>query len=742
MRLAKQNQILRSFWLCVALVVVTRISVAEETEEISAYLEYVVPLDGVTFLGAWKYHPGDSLHWADPSYDDSGWQTADPFEIGREFTAEDWPGIGWFRRWVEVDSSLLGQPIGLVLQQLGASEIYLDGELLYLFGQVSADADVEVRQGRWIQPALAVSFEGGCRHLIAVRYSNHQLELARRFPELTDGFRLYFGNYQQTSMRIRDIVRMTTSYQMFFTGLPLAFCLLHFLLFVFYPRQRENLFFAIFALSMAGLTFFAFRIYAINDSHTAINNFWFFKLSLIVLCLSGLHFVHSLFYKKMPLQHPILGGIGLILVIISRGITILPVYGYAVLILAEQLRTVLVAYQRKREGAWIIGIGFIIFAVFTSYQMASDVNVIPRSMYIPFAYLWGFLGMLIAMSVYLARQFALTNFNLEQQIVQVRDLSARAIEQEREAKEREIERLRLEEENKRRVQELEEIKKRQQVLDELEKTNIELEQTNRDLKDTQSQLVQSEKMASLGMLVAGVAHEINTPVGAMSSSHDTLVRALHKLKAAMDETCDGDSAKLMKMEKLMKIINEANEVITSGGSRVTNIVQRLKSFARLDEAELKKADIHEGIEDTLTIVHHELKRKVEIVREFGDVPPIACFPSQLNQVYLNLLINAGQAIKESGTITIRTAQEVGIVRIEFEDTGAGIPAENLDKIFDPGFTTKGVGVGTGLGLSICYKIMQDHHGEIRVESEVGKGTTFTLLIPSNLDTIFNGTKRH
>jgi signal transduction histidine kinase len=725
--------------LLLALTVVSSFSLAEGVEEISPCPEYVVPLDGVTFLGSWKYHPGDSLHWADPNYDDSGWQTADPYEIGREFSDEGWPGIGWFRRWVELDSSLLGQTLGLVLQQLGASEIYLDGKLLYTFGKVSSEASTEIQEGRWIQPALAITFEDDKNHLIAVRYSNHQLELARRFFELTDGFRLYFGDYQKNSMSIWNVVLTSTSYQMFFTGLPLAFCLLHFLLFVFYPKQKENLFFAVFALSMAALTFFAFRIYKINEAQGVINNFWFFKLSLIALCLSGLHFVHSLFYQKRQPQHPILGGIGLILAIFSRNISLLPVYGFAVLVLAEQLRTVFMACKCKREGAWIIGIGFIIFTVFTTYQMAGDVNIISRSMCIPFVYLYGFLGVLVAMSVYLARDFARTNFKLEKQIEQVRDLSARAIEQEREAKESEMERIRLEEENKRRTRELEEIKKRQKVLDELEKTNSELEEANHDLKETQSQLVQSEKMASLGMLVAGVAHEINTPVGAMSSSHNTLVRALQKLQTALDDACEGDNEKLQEFERLMKIIDDANEVITSGGSRVTNIVQRLKSFARLDEAELKKVDIHEGIEDTLTIVHHELKHTVEIVREFGEIPPIACFPSQLNQVYLNLLVNAGQAIKEKGIITIRTVNEDGKIRIEFEDTGSGIPAENLAKIFDPGFTTKGVGVGTGLGLSICYKIMQDHQGEITVRSEVDKGTTFTLLFPSNLDEILNGT---
>jgi two-component system NtrC family sensor kinase len=250
-----------------------------------------------------------------------------------------------------------------------------------------------------------------------------------------------------------------------------------------------------------------------------------------------------------------------------------------------------------------------------------------------------------------------------------------------------------------------------------------------ELKDMQTQLVQSEKMASLGMLVAGVAHEINTPVGAVSSMYDTLVRAVEELKLNMDTICAREPNEQKKVKKMFKIIEDANKVIASGTERVTNIVRRLKSFARLDEAEIRKVDIHEGIEDTLTIVYHELKHKAVVKRNFGDIPPISGNPSQLNQVFLNLFINAVQAIKNKGVITVKTFQKNGHVHVQIKDTGVGIPKEALKKIFDPGYTTKGVGVGTGLGLSICYQIVKDHHGEILVESKVGKGTNFTVILP-------------
>ncbi|MFC2170638.1 PAS domain S-box protein [Calditrichota bacterium] len=260
-----------------------------------------------------------------------------------------------------------------------------------------------------------------------------------------------------------------------------------------------------------------------------------------------------------------------------------------------------------------------------------------------------------------------------------------------------------------------------------------LAQANQHLRETQGQLVQSEKMASLGMLVAGIAHEINTPIGAISSMHNTLMLATDKLKVAMQSLCSDEFNENNKLSKLFSTVDEANKVINQGTERVTTIVKRLRSFARLDEAELKDGDVHLGLEDTLSLIHHQIKNDIIVHRNFGDVPVIALYPGKLNQVFLNILINARQAIKEKGEITITTYHKSGKVYIEFQDTGIGIPRDKLAKIFDPGFTTKGVGVGTGLGLSICYQIMQDHYGEIKVESELNKGTTFTLIVPDNLE---------
>lgn len=269
-------------------------------------------------------------------------------------------------------------------------------------------------------------------------------------------------------------------------------------------------------------------------------------------------------------------------------------------------------------------------------------------------------------------------------------------------------------------------------ISEVKKALRELARANQHLRQTQSQLVQSEKMAALGMLVAGIAHEINTPVGAIHSMNDTLKGAVRKLRQSLESGASGDTP---EASRALGVIDDASRVIDTGTQRVTNIVRRLKSFARLDEAELKTVDLHQGLDDTLALVHHQIKHAIKLTKEYGKLPPVACYPDRLNQVFLNLLVNAQQSIDDKGEITVSTFEKGEKVYIVIRDNGKGIPKEKLEKIFDPGFTTKGVGVGTGLGLSICYKIMEDHRGEILVDSEEGKGSTFTVVFPKNLDEI-------
>ncbi len=285
---------------------------------------------------------------------------------------------------------------------------------------------------------------------------------------------------------------------------------------------------------------------------------------------------------------------------------------------------------------------------------------------------------------------------------------------------------------------------RSQVL--LQQQYQELEGLHRELQDAQSQLLQSEKLASIGQLAAGVAHEINNPIGFVHSNLGTLenyIRDLFRIIEAY-EVCEaalppdaaphGEIVKLKQQldlpylkEDIPALMHESRD----GIARVRKIVQDLKDFSRLDSTpDWQFANLHLGLDSTLNIVNNEIKYHAEVVKEYGEIPDIECLPSQLNQVFMNLLVNAAHAIEGArGTITVRTGREGDEVWVEVADTGKGIPEEIRSRIFDPFFTTKAVGKGTGLGLSLAYGIIQKHNGRIEVQSEVGKGSAFRVTLP-------------
>ena len=239
-------------------------------------------------------------------------------------------------------------------------------------------------------------------------------------------------------------------------------------------------------------------------------------------------------------------------------------------------------------------------------------------------------------------------------------------------------------------------------------------QTIKKLKETQIQLINSEKMASLGQLVAGVAHEINTPIASIKSNHGIVAKLLDSI-----ENTD-----------LKEMLTDINKVDKEAVNRISSIVSSLKKFVRLDEAEQQEADINKELDLTLDLIRHETKNRIKIIKNYGEIPMVRCFPNMLNQVFMNILINACQAIEGIGTIKISTEFIDKKLIVKIKDTGKGIPQNQLDKIFTAGFTTKNSGVGTGLGLAICTKIIEKHKGEITVNSEVNKGSEFIITICS------------
>ena len=288
----------------------------------------------------------------------------------------------------------------------------------------------------------------------------------------------------------------------------------------------------------------------------------------------------------------------------------------------------------------------------------------------------------------------------------------------------------------------------------LAKQTKDLATAYKELKSSQLQLIQAEKMASLGQMVAGVAHEINTPLGYVKNNFEMLEMYVDGARVMMT-TCNGLAdvllsptsteqdlrARLEEMQAMRQTLTlPADDDMTRlfadthfGIEQISELVLNLKNFSRLDRAAADDVDLNECLDSSVMLARNVLKARINVVRQYGQLPRISCLPSQLNQVFLNLLTNAAQAIEGQGSILLRTESKDGWLKVTVQDTGKGIPADVLPRIFDPFFTTKPVGQGTGLGLSISYQIIQQHNGDIRVTSQPGKGTRFTVRLPVSKD---------
>ncbi|MBI2397102.1 MAG: ATPase [Xanthomonadales bacterium] len=284
------------------------------------------------------------------------------------------------------------------------------------------------------------------------------------------------------------------------------------------------------------------------------------------------------------------------------------------------------------------------------------------------------------------------------------------------------------------------------------KSRSNLTQSEEDSKKreaSQAQVIHTTKLASLGQMVAGVAHEINTPLGFVKSNVEVVSDLLSEYEAAVTKVMTGvdllltldasmvDRAKAAIQKARIELakatsLQEARELLTDsaeGLKQMSSLVLNLKGFARVDRDGMDSIDLNDSVRSALTIAGHQLRDRITVVEQLGNLPKVKCMPSQINQVFLNMITNASQAMGDEGTLTIRSVAKPSFVEVSFEDTGSGIPDDVLPKIFDPFFTTKPVGEGTGLGLSIVHKIIQGHGGAIRVKSQVGKGTTFFVELP-------------
>jgi len=670
-------------------------------------------------LPGWRYRGGDDPEWSRPDLDDSDWQ---PVTFGQGVRLPDWEGVGWLRTQLTIPDGVAGDRLVLIVSQVGAADVYLDGNKIAGIGRADVTS-LSSREVCLVSPGKLVPMNLSTgTHTIAIRHTNWW---AHDFPWIASTFTtsgemlIGVGRYDDIVPTLYRIGREITTVQMLWS---VPFALIHYLIYLFNRKAREHLDIGLFAESIAGMVFFPFQAGWSDSIWLAVITHSLFRWSLVCSALFGLRFCHRVFDGKILNYNRT---VRVLIYTLCALVLVVPLQVYYVVCLTGFLAMagiVIRALFRRKEGALIVTIGILVLTVSCGFQILMETRVIAHDMSFP--YIYGVLFLTLTMSIHLARSYARTHNNLAFQIEQIETLTDLTVRQEREAREREArvrereaERKILEAESAFHTKELEEAKERQRVLEELESSS-------RELREAQSRLVETERMAAVGNLVAGIAHEINTPVGAIYSSHDTFVRAVKRLKEEIPS-----EQLIERTASVLRVIGEANRVITTATRRVTEIVRSLRNFARLDEAEMKRADVHEGLDSTLTLVRHNLKNRIKVTRSYGDIPEIVCFPSRLNQVFLNILTNASQAIAEEGEITIRTSAEEEDILIEFEDSGDGIDEEHLLHVFESGFTTKTAGAGTGLGLAISKQIIDDHHGRITVESVKGQGTTFRIRLP-------------
>jgi len=722
---------------------------------------------------SWKYSPGDNIEWARSEFDDSDWKQ---LEAGT-FPHESWAGIGWFRLELEVDSSLWDISLEMLFAFYGAIEIYVDEKKLLQSGKVGASKSEEISyiaqspiydlrlwSKRMIadnkslknipeetpftaqtliaicsitHSSLPISFpkplretNGKSRHIIAIRHSGFILE-SPHWSGVQPILSLRIGYTKPMQQNLTEVIRDVTFHQTFLISIFVAFALVHFLLFCFHPKFRANLYFALLTISAALAVHCLFQPTFTNNPADYILYMRLFSIAISLLALFFLLFIYSITTPRLPLVFIffILIAIGLCTwnwfkpFIADKYIGLL-----SLATIPEIIRMFIVCSIKKRtellKGSWIIGLGLLPILFVGIYQILIEMGVASSQLlehgYIPLPF-YAMLVIMISMSVFLARTFAQTNKDLEKRSNELLTLN---IELEDRVKQRTTELAVSNQQLEKRHVEVNESHNR------LQAAHTELKETYNELNRTQNQLLQSEKMAFLGKLVSGIAHELNSPIGVVNSAADVSTRCVNKIMSALENSNSLDDLKNNKQfQRSLKILEQNNLTTTTAGNRVSAIVKSLKNFVRLDEAELQSVDIHEGIESTLVLMQHEISQEIKVKKEFEKTPKVSCYPSEINQVFMTLLSNAIQAIENKGTIKIQTSTDNSSVYVKISDTGKGMLPEKLKTLFDFDFVTKESRIGMGMDMFNAYNIVNKHNGEIKVKSEVDKGTVFTIKIP-------------
>jgi two-component system NtrC family sensor kinase len=684
-----------------------------------------LPADGLELQRGWRYHPGDNPTWARPDFDDRAWDTLNPARPRRALPARLTAGLGWLRLRYAVGDSLRRRALLLQISCNGAMELYLDGRLVRRDGTLHPDP-TRVQINPNTPEPLALPGASGQVHVLAVRFAPYEpppWQLGRdAFPPLS--FRLFTAPdvRRQTAERTRAGTQFLV-----LTGIFGLLTLLHLVFFRFNPARRANLYFGFYAGSLALCVWTHSYFAGTTDFSSVAQSIALQLVGNGLQFLSYLWAVRALYalfgYRPGRLYHGLWGAAGLVLTwntlyVFNDYLSSIAAIAFVGLAIAEQLRLTAKAWRARQRGIWLIGTGFAVgllsFLVGFALVLTGILsNVLP---FLSLSYLAPALGI----SLFLAREFALDAQQLLVKLGEVETLSVRALAQEQEKQ------ALLAQQN-------------ETLETQVQQRTAQLEQSLADLQAAQAQLVQQEKMAFLGELTAGIAHELQNPLTFMKNFAEVSTELV-------DEMGGPRPAAGLEGEILAGLKQNLRE-ISQHGQRATAIIAGMLEHARAGTGPRVPTPLNALVEDSLRLAYQGLRAQDRDFRAHlttaldPALPLVAVVPQDLGRVLINLLTNAFHAVRqrqqagEAGyrpEVHVQTSAGPGGVEIRIADNGPGMSAAVQAKIFQPFFTTKPAGEGTGLGLSLSHDIItQGHGGTLGVESREGQGTTFSVALPLN-----------
>jgi len=689
-----------------------------------------LPPEGILLDKGWKFQTGDDPRFARSDYDDSKWRSVNPsLDIHDSLDQVLKAGIVWFRSHLSIDSNVLKHQLAFSIQQSGASEIYFNGLLANKFGTVSNN----IKEIRAYDPSRKPFYVNALKegeNIIAFRYILQPgIKYSLHINRLNPAFTVKVNNLDDAIQKYSDENISAATSNVFRIGVFLIFLFLHLAFYLYYPAQKANLYFSLYALLAL-----CFEISQFNTPHFVAHlynglflQFAAFHVSYLVLLTA----LYELLNKKR-------GKIYWTLVILVMGELLfdrftyrlgdfIQVYILSTLITFEIVRISFSALRSKQRGAWIIATGAASFLIFWVIFVCGRYF---HFQYKPLTDIYGYgdlfsnlalLSLPVAVSIYLGLDFAFTSTTLQSKLAEVEMLSRKNLEQEKE---------------KRQI-----LGAQNQLLEQqVTIRTAELQRSLENLKSTQAQLIQSEKMASLGELTAGIAHEIQNPLNFVNNFSEVNKELLVEMKDEMDKGNIEDA------KAIADGIIANQEKINHHGKRADTIVKGMLQHSRTSPGQKELADINALCDEYLRLAYHGLRAKdksfnAKFETDFdSSIGKINIVPQDIGRVILNLINNAFYAVSEKAKlqaasyeprVVVKTKKLNEKIEIRVTDNGNGIPQNVVDKIFQPFFTTKPTGQGTGLGLSLGYDIIKAHGGEIKVETKEGNGSEFIILLSTN-----------